>query len=247
MTHYLQILKDTLGNNYLGIVIEREELETYLNQLQEILGDAYEEYTNLQQTRDNGKYHMTFMSVPEFNSKSTEIGFDKFSAYINQIQKVNIDDLKLLGLGSAEKSGNKSYFVVCKSNLLDDTRNMLGLDEKDLHVTLGFKWKDVHGVRKNELLVPTSSFMKKIKLEYEKDGESFEFIKGIKNFDLNIFKLIEPIQINDTNAIFRCGDNDYIQVSMIDDRLTISGKWQDTNKLPILSDTLIERKFKQIN
>ena len=124
---------------------------------------------------------------------------------------------------------------------------MLGLDEKDLHVTLGFKWKDVHGVRKNELLVPTSSFMKKIKLEYEKDGESFEFIKGIKNFDLNIFKLIEPIQINDTNAIFRCGDNDYIQVSMIDDRLTISGKWQDTNKLPILSDTLIERKFKQIN
>ena len=66
------------------------------------------------------------------------------------------------------------------------------------------------------------------------------------NFDLDFFKLIEPITINDSTAVFRCGDNDYIQLSLIDDKLSISGKWQDTNKLPILSNNLVTKKFKQI-
>ena len=190
---------------------------------------------------------MTFMSVPEFNSKIDEMGFDSFSIYLNKITQVPIEDLKLLGLGTAEKSENKCYFIVCKSNTLEQTRTDLEFDEKDFHITLGFKWKDVHGVRKNELLIPTDDFLKKLKNEFYKEGESFEFIKGLKNFDLNIFKLIEPIKINDTSAIFRCGHNDYIQVSLIDDRFTITGKWQDTNKLPIISDTLLQKKFKQIN
>jgi hypothetical protein len=247
MTHYIQILKDTNQNNYLGIIIPNDSFDPYLVQLKEILGDSYDQYVNLQQTRDGGKYHMTFINVNEFNKLSYDMGFDKFSSYIDRISKVAIDDIRFIGLGTAEKSENKCFFVVCASNTLQETRGVLGLEEKDFHVTIGFKWKDVHGVSKNEVLVPTKDFQKKLKMEYMKSGESFEFIKGLKNFDLDVFKLIEPIKINDTNAIFRCGDNDYIQVSMIDDRLTISGKWQDTNKLPILSDTLVERKFKQIN
>jgi hypothetical protein len=38
-----------------------------------------------------------------------------------------------------------------------------------------------------------------------------------------------------------------LQVSLVDDRLTITGKWQATNKLPILSTTLIEKKFKKLD
>lgn len=247
MSYYLQLIKDSQGSNYLGIVIPKDEVEPFLFQLKEILKDSYEQYTELQQKRDFGKYHMTFMSVSEFNSKINEMGFDAFSTYVNKITQVAIDDLKLLGLGTAEKSENKCYFVVCKSNTLQQARTDLGFEEKDFHITLGFKWKDVHGIRKDKLLIPTDDFLKKLKYEFYQEGETFEFIKGLKNFDLNIFKLIEPIKINDTSAIFRCGDNDYIQISLIDDRFTISGKWQDTNKLPIISDTLIQKKFKQIN
>lgn len=246
MTHYLNILKDTLGNNYVGIHMNMEEVEPFLNQLKEILGDSFEEYTKLQQTRDQGKYHITFMSVMEFNSCSKNLGYDKFLNYLNHLFTVNIDDIKLLGLGTAEKSGNKCYFVVVNSDLLQEARKNLSLDEKDFHITLGFKWKDVFGVRKNQVMSAYNSFLTKLKSEYSKEGGSFEFIKGLSNFDYDFFKLIEPITINETNAIFRCGENDYLQVSLVDDKLFISAKWQDTKKLPILSQTLIEKKFKQI-
>jgi len=246
MTHYLEILKDTLGQNYLGIHFNQEEINPFLNQMKEHLGENFEEYHKLQQSRDHGKFHMTFMSVMEFNSVSKQVGFDKFTSYLDHLTKVNFDDIKLLGLGTAEKAGNKCFFVVLNSDLLQAARQNLGLDEKDFHITLGFKYKDVHGVPKNKVMSDVNSFLKKLKSSYISEGETFEFIKGIKNFDLDFFKLIEPIQINDTNAIFRCGEHDYIQVSLIDDSLTITGKWQDTNKLPILSQTLIERKLKQI-
>jgi hypothetical protein len=246
MNHYLEILKDTLGQNYVGIVFSLEEISPFLDQMKDHLGDSFEEYHNLQQTRDGGKHHMTFMSVMEFQKSSKSIGYDKFSSYLDHLMKVNFDDIKLMGLGSAEKAGNKCFFVVLKSELLDESRTNLGLDSKDFHITLGFKWKDVHGVPKNQVMSKVNSFLKKLKSEYFSEGETFEFIKGIKNFDLNFYKQIEPIEINETNAIFRCGENDYIQISLVDDSISITGKWQDTNKLPILSQTLVERKLKQI-
>jgi hypothetical protein len=246
MNHYLQILKDTLGQNYVGIHFEPEEIHPFLNQLKEHLGDSFDEYHNLQQTRDQGNYHMTFISVPEFGASSKNMGFDKFTSYLEHLMKVNFDDIKFLGLGTAEKAGNKAYFIVLNSNLLDETRTNFGLDKKDFHITIGFKWKDVHGVPKNQVMTKNNTFLKKLKSEYISEGDSFEFIKAIKNFDLDFFKLIEPIQINETNAIFRCGEHDYIQLSLVDDSITITGKWQDTNKLPILSQTLVERKLKQI-
>lgn len=247
MGHYLEILKDTLGSNYIGINFDKQEILPFINQLQEILGESFDEYSNLQQKRDNGKYHMTFISVMEFNEKSKEVGLDKFMNQLNHLMKVDFDDIRKPGIGTVEKSGNKSYFIVLNSNLLNEARQSLGLDEKDFHITIGFKWKDVHGVRKNEVMKPHNSFLNKLSASYQKEGDSFEFIKGFENFDYDFFKLIEPIQINETNAIFRCGDNDYFQVSLVDDKLYITGKWQDTNKLPILAQTLVDRKLKQIN
>ena len=119
------------------------------------------------------------------------------------------------------------------------------LPEKDFHITLGFKHKDVHGVRKNEILKTTDPFLARLKKEYYKEGETFEFVKGIKNFDYDHFKLIEPISINDTTATFRCGNNDYFTVSLIDNQFYITAKWQDSEKKPILSDVLINKKFKE--
>lgn len=247
MTHYIQILKDITGNNYLGIKIDREILLPFLNKLQEILGDSYEEFTKLQQQRDSGQFHITLMNVMEFNQSSKEMGFDKFTNHCQHLFKTKIDDVKMIGIGSAEKSGNRCYFVVVKSNLLDECRNAFGLDPKDLHITVGFKWKDVHGVRKNEILPTDNKFLNKLKSYYTKENESFEFIKGLTNFDYDVFKQVEPISITNTTAVFRCGENDYLQVSLVNDQLFITGKWQDSNKLPILSTTLIQKKFKQIS
>jgi hypothetical protein len=246
MNHYPTILKDTSGNNYLGIQINSTIIDPFIEQMRDILGEGADEYINLQQNRDGGKYHITILNVMEFNQLSKEVGYDKFLNHVQHLLSTNIDDIRFLGLGKAEKSGNTSYFVVIKSELLKSLRDSFNLDEKDFHITIGFKWKDVHGVRKNEVLKVPNKFLKKLKSSFFNEGESFEFIKGLANFDYNFFKLIEPISINDSSAVFRCGNNDYLQLTLIDDRLTISGKWQDTKDLPILSDTLVQKKFKQI-
>jgi hypothetical protein len=246
MKYNITYLKDILGSNYLGIKIQETEVRTFLEQLKDVLGDQYEEYTSNQKKRDSDGYHITVINYIDYNRLSQENGIDKFVNSLDQVLKASIDDLKLMGLGKAQKNENTTYFVVCKSDLLDEVRRMYNLPEKDFHITIGFKHKDVHGVRKNELFKIREPFLNKIKKEYYKEGETFEFVKGIKNFDLDFFKLIEPIEINDTTATFRCGDNDYITIGLVDNQFLITAKWQDNEKKPILSDVVITKKFKEL-
>lgn len=239
-------LKDKLGLNYLGIKVPNNLVNPFLDKLKDYLGDKFDEYTSNQKIRDNEGYHITIINVQEYNTVSKEIGIDKFINSLDPILKSNINDVKFLGLGSASKNENTSYFVVCKSELLDEVRRIFNLDPKDFHITLGFKHKDVHGVRKNQLLKINEPFLMKLKKAYYKEGETFEFVKGIKNFDYDFFKLIEPIKINDTTADFRCGQVDYFSVSLVDDKFLITSKWQDTERHPILSDVVINKKFKNL-
>jgi len=246
MKYNITYLKDILGSNYLGIKIQETEVKPFLEQLKDVLGDQYEEYTSNQKKRDSDGYHITVINVIDYNRLSQENGIDKFVNSLDQVLKASIDDLKLLGVGKAQKNENTAYFVVCKSDLLDEVRRMYNLPEKDFHITIGFKHKDVHDVRKNQLFKMSEPFLNRLKKEYYKEGETFEFVKGIKNFDLDFFKLIEPIEIDDTTATFRCGDNDYITIGLVDNQFLITAKWQDNEKKPILSDVVITKKFKEL-
>jgi len=246
MRHNITYLKDTLGSNYLGIKIQETQVQPFLEQLKDILGEQFDEYTSNQKKRDIDAYHITVINVIDYSRLTKEMGMDKFVNSLDGILKANIDDLKLIGIGKAQKNENTAYFVVCESDLLDEVRNMYNLPEQDFHITLGFKHKDVHGVRKNEVLKIKEPFLNKLKKEYYKEGETFDFVKGIKNFDLDFFKLIEPIEINDTTATFRCGSSDYITIGLVDNQLLITAKWQDSVKKPILSDVVINKKFKEL-
>jgi hypothetical protein len=246
MKHYLTYLKDSQGDNYLGIKINQTKIDTFLEKLKDILGDKFDKFRNNQIQRDNGTLHITVINVSEYNRKSQELGIDKFINSIDSIMKVDFDDIRFMGLGKVQKNENSDYFVIVRSELLEEVREKYDLEPKDFHITLGFFPRDIHGVRKNEIFNPTEPFLKKLKKEYLKEGETFEFVKGIKNFNLDFFKQIEPINIDNTSATFRCGDSDYITVSLIEDQFYITCKWQDEKKLPILSDVLINKKFKEI-
>jgi hypothetical protein len=89
-------------------------------------------------------------------------------------------------------------------------------------------------------------FFKLLRDLYYKNHETFEFVKEVENFDGDPEKDIEPIEIRDTTATFRNGDNDYFSISLIGDSLRVVAQWQDTQKRPILSNTLISKKFKDI-
>jgi len=153
MIYYLTYIKDRIGNNYLGIKVPNGNVEPFLKELKDIIGESdYNEFTENQIKRDHGSYHMTVINVMDYNRLSKEMGMDKFINLLDNVFKYEIDDIKMMGVGTAERGGNRTYFIVCQSDKLDAIRNRYGLKQHDFHVTLGFKHRDVFGVRKNEVL-----------------------------------------------------------------------------------------------
>ena len=204
MQYYLSYIKDVAGNNYLGIKIEKALVEPYLNELKEILGSEYETYTNLQQQRDHGTYHITVINVMDYNKLSKQ-GIDQFINSLETVMKYPIDDLQMLGVGTAQKNENRAYFVVCRSEKLQAIRKRYNLPEQDFHVTLGFKFKDVFGLRKNEVLKKSSKFIQLLGGEYLKK-ENFEFLRKIENWNENPDLEIIPISISESYLKVKVGD-----------------------------------------
>lgn len=107
----LEYLKDIVGNNYIGVNIYTDIVTPYLSQLEEILEDDYDTYITNQSNRDHGKHHITVINVMEYNKISKEVGFDKF---INSLEKYfdTEFEINLMGVGTAERNENRTYFVV---------------------------------------------------------------------------------------------------------------------------------------
>lgn len=153
MTYYLTYLRDTIGNNYVGINIPSEVVQPHLEKLKEILGEEdFEIFTQNQKTRDHGHYHITVINVMDCNRLSKEMGMSNFVKSVELAFEYPVEDLELLGVGMASKNANTAYFIVCSSDSLDAVRTRFNLLKQDFHVTLGFNAKDVFSVRKNEVL-----------------------------------------------------------------------------------------------
>jgi hypothetical protein len=140
----LEYINDTAGNRYIGINIHFDIVVPYLEQFKSIIGDEYDEYITYQQNRDRGHHHTTVLNVMDFKKINND--------WSDDIMKFDIDDFETLGLGTVSKNGNRTYFVVCHSKQLQGFRKKLKLEEIDFHITLGFKHKDVFGLRKNEII-----------------------------------------------------------------------------------------------
>jgi hypothetical protein len=53
------------------------------------------------------------------------------------------------GIGAVEREGEEAWFIVCSSPQVQEFRARYGLPPKDLHITIGFSSKDIHGVAKD--------------------------------------------------------------------------------------------------
>ena len=150
MTHKLIYLKDTVGNNYVGINIPNEDVEPHLEKLKEILGEEdFQIFTQNQKMRDHDHYHITVINVMDCNRLSKEMGMANFVKSVELAFEYPVEDLEMLGVGMASKSANTAYFIVCQSDSLDAVRTRFNLTKQDFHITLGFNVKDVFGVPKN--------------------------------------------------------------------------------------------------
>lgn len=152
MIYYITYLRDILGNNYLGIKVPNDVVDPFLDDLKEFLGDDFDTYTRNQQDRDHGNYHITVINTMDYNRLAKEVGVENFINSLETVLNYEIDDLEMLGVGTATKGDNTTYFIVCNSDKLDAVRTRFGLGNQDFHVTLGFKDKDVFGVPKNKII-----------------------------------------------------------------------------------------------
>ena len=153
MEYYVTHLKDVSGSNYLGVNIPVSIVEPFLEKLKNAIGeDEYIIYTNNQKNRDKG-YHLTVLSVRDYNKLSKEMGISSFINSLELILKYPIDDLEMLGIGTGSNKGNTSYFIVCKSDKLAAIRTRYNLPKQDFHITIGFNLKDVFGIPKNKVII----------------------------------------------------------------------------------------------
>ena len=168
MSNKLSFIQDTVGNNYIGIVVPYSKVTNFLDKMYELIPDDYSKYLGNQQRRDHGQYHITILNVAECNMLSNKMGIDKFTQRIEHLTEVSVDDIQYYGLGSASKNENTAFYIIVKSTTLEEIRKSLGLQPKDFHVTIGFNWKDVHGVDKG-----TSTLVEKKSPFIEIISESF--------------------------------------------------------------------------
>lgn len=246
MTYYITHLKDTIGNNYLGIKLPNGAVQLFLNQLKDIIGeDDYNKYTDLQQKRDHGDYHITVINVMDYNKISKEMGMDNFINSLEKILKYEIDDLKMLGIGTATKNENRAYFIVCNSEKLAAIRTRYNLPKHDFHSTLGFFHKDVFGVPKNIVMKKNDKFLKLLSQEYY-NNENWNFIKSIGNFDLDKKAEVIPVSISETTMKFKC-DGYFIDISYLEEgeKFWITSKYSIDKEMSRMPETEIKKILKK--
>jgi tRNA nucleotidyltransferase/poly(A) polymerase len=107
--------------------------------------------------KNRGEFHITIIEPPEVSKIAKTLkGQGLSSAEVDAQLKTKVGALtvdgepQMIGLGKQTSGGNETYFAVVKWPEAQLLRDQLGLPSKDLHITLGFKEKDIYGVPKDE-------------------------------------------------------------------------------------------------
>jgi hypothetical protein len=244
MIYYNTYIKDIIGNNYVGIVVPNSAVLPFLSDLKDFTGDKYDEYVSNQQSRDHGNYHITVLNVAEYNKLSKDMGAGNLVKSMDKVFKYDIDDLRMMGVGMATKNENTAYYIVCKSEKLDSIRKRYDLEPKDFHITIAFLYKDVFGMRKNEVLQKENKFLKLLSNEYYKN-ENWNFVNRIENFNFDLKSEVIPVKITKELVRFKC-DGYYIDVIYLDDKFWIACSFEidKSKELPRLPETEILKILK---
>lgn len=132
-------LKDIYDQTYIGLEINEKDISKYIQNLKNYLGADYENYYSFKEQRDGEKYHLTIVSPIEYR-KLEKMGIN--------IPPFEGGKPNFLGIGKAEKDEKSAYYIIVDYPDGNRFRDMLGLEPKDFHITLGFVVGDVHGVGK---------------------------------------------------------------------------------------------------
>lgn len=135
-------ITNTLGRSYLGVHIPETFILPCLNAMKTFLsGEDFEAYRHNQNFRDDGGFHMTIIEPREYQNKRASL--------VDHIDETSVW-LRLVGLGRQTRGSNTTFFCVLNCDGAEQLRNKVGLGNRDMHVTLGFRPDDLHDVPKGE-------------------------------------------------------------------------------------------------
>jgi len=95
--------------------------------------------------KTRGEYHITIINAEEIASLPPDT-FEKDTRY-----EITGEPIQR-GLGKAEQGKDVVYFIVVDWPEAQKFRAQFGLPPRDFHITMGFSNKDIHNVRKNNVL-----------------------------------------------------------------------------------------------
>ncbi|KAJ3220830.1 hypothetical protein HK099_003986 [Clydaea vesicula] len=122
-------------------------------------------HQNYQQKRDNSVRHLTVLTP----SESTKYNIQEVEKYL----QLNAPKFYYLGLGKLKK--NATSFIVVGCPQIQLARHQVGLHFKDLHITVGFDFKDTHD--ENAEKGASSLYDTKIELSFGSPQEILDCLK----------------------------------------------------------------------
>jgi len=124
-----------------------------------------------------GEYHVTVVDIPDSKALKAIKGLSnsQFDAWLKSLNGQTIPGKwKSLGVGSVSKGADTAYFEVISWPEAQAWRKELGLGEKDLHITIGFKGSDVHGVPKDKSTIIASGWLEGFASELSEISSALE-------------------------------------------------------------------------
>lgn len=214
MVKKLEIIKDFLGNNFIGIKYHENELKNEISNLKDLLDDNYELYNSNRIKRDGDNYYIIVVDNSEYTNLITLLGADKIAFLNEQLLAVDINDIKFNGIGKTERNENNAYYVIVVSEFLSQFRKDYNLTDIDLSITLGFNPNDVYGTKRDlsTLVKNNSKFLKLLKKLFY-NSENWNFLKDkVGNLSASHLKVIK---ITD-DYIFIESDKYISQIGLLD-------------------------------
>ena len=114
------------------------------------------EYIKNQKNRDEEKFHITLVNAADMGKMRKTLSPEEVVNVINQFKDIKSEFFSY-GIGKNSKAESTAYYAVLENAYINTLRSSLGLNNHDLHMTLGFLPKDVHGVKKNKSTIEFSN------------------------------------------------------------------------------------------
>lgn len=135
------------GGSYYGSPVDESDIRSTIDEWRKSVGVESFELEDAKVKRDGGyHFHVTVLDPKETRALKKSGKISEFQKDISEISP----EYSTKGVGRVLDGDKEAHYVLVESGSVQSLREKYGLEKKDLHITLGFRNGDVHGLPKDE-------------------------------------------------------------------------------------------------